>query len=426
MSHNSNYRLTRRNFLKASAAAAGIGAANMFGLSRLALAQDTVNLRFDWWEERFLDTMNGFIGGFESANPGTSVDLQIIPWETYWDQLPIAIAGGEAPDAFFLVSGQVQNFAALGGLLDLTPHIADEKLATFRPAQLNFVTYQDSIISLPFTATMVTTFLNQDAFNAAGIELPTSVSEAWTWDEFREVLRGLKQANPDMVYGYLDGDRDFWWLPWFYSNGARLINDTLDGSAFNSLEAEETFTYLAELTAEELKAPPGESAELFNFGAVGISGSGHWGVRNLLDSIGGAFELGVTYFPQRKEPGLALGGDYLAAYGDSDHPEMAAKFLDFLTSDEVLSEYCGQNQYLSPRLDVVPDYGDQADLMQVVIDQAEVMASDLLTLHRGLPQYNRINQIFTAEYQLVVLGQKKPAEGIQVISDAIDEILAES
>ena len=424
MAHN--MRMNRRGFLKASAAAAGVGVAGLTGLNRLAFAQDETTLRFDWWEERFLDTMNGFIDQFEGDFPGTSVDLQIIPWATYWDNLPISMAGGEAPDVFFLVSGQVQNFAALGGLLDMTDHLSAEKRDSFRPAQLEFVTYEGSIISLPFTATMITTFTNMSAFQNAGIELPTSVDEAWDWEDFREMLRSLKKANSDLVYAYIDADRDFWWLPWFYSNGARLINDTLDGSAFNTPEAEETFTFLAELTEEELKAPPGEDPSLFTFGAVGMNAGGHWGIRNMKEEVGDAFELGATYFPKRSEPGLGLGGDYLAAYSQGVDPELAAQFLNFLTSDEILNTYCGQNTYLSPRVDVSPDYGDEADLMKVVEEQAAGMSSELLTLHRGLPQYNRINQVFTAEYQLVVLGEKRPSDAVQTISDAIDEILGEA
>jgi multiple sugar transport system substrate-binding protein len=425
--------ISRRDFLKTSLIAGGAGVAGLSGLGNIARtqaatiarAQATTTIRFDWWEERFLDTMNGFIDQFVEMHPGTQVDLQIIPWSAYWDQLPIAIAGGEAPDVFFLVSGQVQNFARLGGLLDLTPFLTEEKRDSFRPAQLGLVTYNENIISLPFTATMLTTYTNLDTFRNAGVDLPTSVEEAWTWEEFRGVLRALKEGNPELVYAYIDAGRDFWWLPWFYSNGARLINDTLDGSAFNTVEAEETLAFLAELTQEELIAPPGESPELFTFGAVAINSGGHWGIANLLGDIGGDFELGATYFPQRYEPGLALGGDYLAAYSEGRNTETAAAFLDFLTSELVLDEYIGSNNYLSPRVDVTPEFATGQDIMDLVVEQADAMSSELLTLHRGLPQYELINQIFTAEYELAVLGSKSPQDAVQAISDAIDEALSD-
>ena len=222
-------------------------------------------------------------------------------------------------------------------------------------------------------------------------------------------------STPDAISGGCPGSTP---------NGARLINDTLDGSAFNTTEAEETFAFLAELTQEELIAPPGEAPELFTFGAVAINGGGHWGISNLLDDIGGAFELGATFFPQRKEPGLALGGDYLAAYSEGDHTETAAQFLDFLTSDMVLNEYIGSNNYLSPRVDVTPEYPTGQEIMDLVAEQARAMSSETLTLHRGLPQFNLINQVFTAEYQLTVLGEKSPQDAVQAISDAIDEVMA--
>jgi len=114
-----------------------------------------------------------------------------VPWDNYWDKLPVSIAAGTAPDLFFLVSGQVQNYAAMGGLLRLTDYLPGGKMDDFRPAQVEFVTYEGDFISVPFTATVVTVFTNQAMLGNAGLSGPTTADEAWDWEQLAANLQTI-------------------------------------------------------------------------------------------------------------------------------------------------------------------------------------------------------------------------------------------
>lgn len=407
-----------------------VGAASLVGAQQEGSDLEG-ELTFYWYEDRFADTMQSYIDQFEEQHPGVTVNLEILPFATYFEKLPVQISSGEAPDVFFLVSGQVQNYARMDALMDLGSCVSEEELAQFRPAQIDFSTYDDTLIALPFTTTVLTLLVNEDLFDAAGIEIPRTFEDAWTWDEFAEVLRTLKGSS-NLVSAMANGGRDFWWLPWFYGNGASLLNETLDAATFNSPEALEAFEYLRGLTEEGLIAPPppgGSSAQevqqLFVQGRQAVYSAGHWDMAGLSEAIGDRFRLNAAMFPVSSGNSLALGGDYLVISRDTDNPELACAFVNFLTSREITQDYASRYFYLPPRLDAQPVYAEHNEVMELVQSQADALASSDLTLHRGLPYYAAINSVFGAEYQLVMLGEKSPEDALAAIDAATTQVLSE-
>lgn len=434
-------RLSRRKFLGmmgagvAGASLVTYGSVLASGARGRAAFQSSEPLsgeiNFYWYEDRFADTMREYIAAFEAANPGTKVNLEILPFSTYFERLPVQISSGNAPDVFFLVSGQVQNYARMGVLSDLSALVPEEELAQFRPAQIQFSTYDETLIAVPFTTTVLTMLVNADLFEQAGIEIPTDAADAWTREEFAEILRTLKEQGR-LVSSMNNGGRDFWWLPWFYGNGASLLNETLDEATFNSPESLETFQYLRSLTEEGLIAPPPnagasaqENQQLFVQGRQAIYSAGHWDMAGLKEAIGDRFPMRAVMFPVGSAPALALGGDYLVVSKDTPNPALAGAFISYLTSRDVVEDYASRYFYLPPRLDATPEYTENAEIMQLVQTEAAEMASPSLTLHRGLPRYADMNTIFMAEYQLVMLGEKSPEDALVAIDAGINQILSQ-
>lgn len=388
-------------------------------------------LTFYWYEDRFAATMTSYIEQFQELHPGAQITLEILPFGTYFEKLPVQIASGTAPDVFFLVSGQVQNYARMDALMDLSACVTPEEIEPYRTAQIDFSTYEEHLIALPFTTTVLTLLVNEDLFNEVGIEIPRSFEDAWTWEEFAEVLRTLK-SSANLVSAMHNGGRDFWWLPWFYGNGASLFNEAIDAPAFNSPEALETFEYLRALTEEGLIAVPPtagasgqEVQQLFVQGRQAVYSAGHWDLTGLADAIGDSFTLNAAMFPVSSSNSLALGGDYLSISKDTPNPELACEFIKFLTSAEITQDYSERYFYLPPRVDAAPEYTQYGEIMELVASQADALASSQLTLHRGLPFYSGVNSVFGAEYQLVMLGEKSPEEALEAIDAAIAQILAE-
>ena len=134
---------------------------------------------FGWYGAEDLQAiMKTHIAKFQELNPNINIDMQITPQAQYFEKLPVSIAGGTAPDVFFLISGQVQNFASMGGCLPLGDVIAADKLKAFRQAQIKLCTYNGKVLSLPFTATIVTPYVNKAMFQKAGVTAPTTYKDA--------------------------------------------------------------------------------------------------------------------------------------------------------------------------------------------------------------------------------------------------------
>jgi ABC-type glycerol-3-phosphate transport system substrate-binding protein len=413
----------------AEAAATSAGAATE-PVPTTAPAASETTLSFIWYESRFVDTMKGYISKFEEANPGTKVDLQIIPSDAYLQKLTVQISSGTAPDVFFLVSGQVQNYGAMDACLDLNQYVSKDEVANYREGQITLSTYKDKLVTLPFTATVLTLFINQELFEKSGIQYPTTAADALSRDDFFAAVKKLKDDNK-LVEGMFNGSRDFWWLPWFYGNGASLLNDTLDAPTFNSPEAQEVFDLLAQATKDKLiGTPPTSTAttqevtQLFGQGRQAVYSGGHWDIGSIETAVNGQFKFTAMTFPKQKTGSLALGGDYLAAYAGTKQADMATKFIKYLTSKEITADYSSQHYYLTPRTDATPTYTKYADVMQLVQDQAASMSSPKLTLHRGLPKYADINTVFGAEYQLVMLGQEDSKTALANIDSKVKDILA--
>lgn len=381
-----------------------------------------ITLRFHWYEPRFVDVMKGYIAQFEKENPDIKVELEIVPWDAYWQKLPVSIAAGTAPDIFFLVSGQVRNYAMMGGLLDLTQYLPKNYFRNFRDVQIAFCTYNARIMALPFTCTTLTLYYNIDLFRRAGATVPQSLTNVWTWDTFESAVSKVMAAS-QLPYGMLNGGREFWWLPWFYSNGAQLFNEDYTKCTINSPQGLETLKFLVDLTKKKVLAPPTEPAQLFYQGKVALHSAGHWDVKTITDGVGGKFKFGATFFPKGKSIAVGLGGDYLGVYYKTQHPKEAVKFLSYLTSPKILIDYSNRFNYIPP-LKVTPKYDFRQDIMRVALLQATT-ASTKLTLDRGMPKYGKISPIVDAEYTLAVLGQKSPEEALKSMEEQINRILAE-
>lgn len=68
---------------------------------------------------------------------------------------------------------------------------------------------------------------NKTAFDKAGVEVPSSIEEAWTWDEFVEALKTVMEKG-DVMYG-LVVDKTFGrYMNFMYQAGGPLLQRRYD------------------------------------------------------------------------------------------------------------------------------------------------------------------------------------------------------
>ncbi|HEX7009120.1 MAG TPA: sugar ABC transporter substrate-binding protein [Phycisphaeraceae bacterium] len=187
--------------------------------------------------------------------------LQLIPIPNdYHTKLTTMMAGGAAPDLFYLSQEYVPAFAAQGALLDLTDRVAQDPrpvtdLRDYYPSVLDIYRHQGRLYGLPWIAQPIILYCNAALFRQAGVPLPTP---DWRWDDF---IHAGQQLTRD-VDG--DGRIDQWgfivngWPPFAmfaWQNGGDLI-DATGTASLSDPKTIEALDFYAGLIHRDRIAPP--------------------------------------------------------------------------------------------------------------------------------------------------------------------------
>lgn len=317
---------------------------------------------------------------FEEKYPTIKVNANLVPPPNsgdYYSKIQTRFAAGDAPDIFRTQYQKFGEYASQGALLEVTDIIEGEK-DHYTPSLLTAVSYDDKIYGLPHHTDTIAVFYNKNYLDELGIEAPTKLEDAWTWEEFFEIGKkikeqGLAKNGIGMAWNATSAYRS---LPFFSQNGASLLSEDLSTATVNTKEAIETFSFLKKMYKETMS--PGNSLKssddynmLFTSGNVGMLINGNWMIPKF-ESDMKDFEFGVTYMPVNESASSDLGGNGLAISKDTEHADAAKKFLSFMGEKENMKLFVEQGLFLPSRNDI-SDFNYQIEnpeMMNVFIEQA--------------------------------------------------------
>lgn len=119
------------------------------------------------WEE--------VVAGFEEANDGITVNLDVQSWDNLESVVSTKIQAGEAPDIYN--GGPFAGFAADGLLYDVEEVTSPDTFADFQESFIANEQLEGTTYALPFIASARALFVNDDLLSQAGVEAPSN------WDE---------------------------------------------------------------------------------------------------------------------------------------------------------------------------------------------------------------------------------------------------
>src|SRR5688500_17877285 len=104
-------------------AASKVLAASAFALTLSSSAAWAAELRFTIWSgnEAHLAMLNGIAESFKATHPDVTVRFETIPPADYTQKLTFQLAGGNPPDAGWMMEDAAPTFANAGVLEDLAP-----------------------------------------------------------------------------------------------------------------------------------------------------------------------------------------------------------------------------------------------------------------------------------------------------------------
>ena len=283
---------------------------------------------------------------YMKEHPDIKIELIEVPYSDLESKIKNMINGKEAPAIARLTNlGPFQN-----QLVDLGQYVSnkDEFVNSFGEG-LKFV-FDDKVLAAPMDVTANGLIYNKTAFEKAGVVVPQSEDEIWTWDEWKTAMKTVMEKG-GCKYGLVYDKSPQRFTTLLYQAGGDLLNKDLNASDFNTEENKHAIQFFKDLHDEEI-VPSSvwlgseNPNNLFRTGQVAMHFSGSWMIANYKDQITG-FDWGVTYLPKEAMRSSVPGGKYLAAFQNTGVEKEAAEFIEWISKAENNAKYCEENSYLS-------------------------------------------------------------------------------
>lgn len=313
-------------------------------LSDGSAAGEPVDLRFTLWipsDAPHMEVFNLIKDEYEAANPNVSIEYDFIPFGDYESTITLQLAGTNPPDAGWLVERSAPTFTGAGVLVDLSQAVRsdpDYRYDDFAESALGLWVDGDAVYGIPFSTSPFLILYNRSLFTEAGVSTPEELIAAgeWNWQRVAEVVDEIQDETGS--FGFLSSDgKLFTGDPWptiyaFMAAYGGTPWDEADQCGFSSAGSIEGLSLLHDMIFTDKSAvPPGTEIDFFAGGAAVTIGQLSR-VNRLADAT---FEWGIAPLPGGPSGEVAIIGQAaITAFAKAPHPEVAADFVRFLTTEE--------------------------------------------------------------------------------------------
>ena len=377
--------LSRRRFLGAAGAVAAplvLGACGGFSTSSSKPNAATDTLAFTTWgTDAELAGLRQVIARFEAANAGAKIALNAVPYNQMFTNIDAQLQAGNPPDVFRVPYYALGSYAGRGQLLDLTSHVDTSFSDRFTPAAWAAVQNAKKPYGVPHHTDTSVIVYNKAALASAGItSVPTTLETAWTWDEFQQVAKKLRAALPADKYPLAvnwQGNGVTRWLNWLFEADGRFLSDDLKTPAIDSAAGRAAVDFTKGFFTNKY-VPQNNSVKSTTLASdtwysqtAAMTFAGAFFIPDATKTL--SFEWGATFSPRQVRSAGDFGGNALVATAGTKNPELAAKFLDFMTQTDSMRDFCAGASLLPTRRDLVTsgiNFEVRPELSPVFIGQA--------------------------------------------------------
>ncbi len=182
----------------------------VLSMSAFAFADDAVSMKLCVWtsNEDQLKLLGSFVDEF-AAKKGITINytFESIPYADYTTKLLLELQGSEAPDVFWVTESAAPAFIASGNLAVLNDALEEYDPADLAESAMSLWKKGDDIYAVPFSTSPFILMYNADLFEQAGAKTPDEyIAEgSWTWENFREVCKQIKDATGVWGFQTVDG-----------------------------------------------------------------------------------------------------------------------------------------------------------------------------------------------------------------------------
>jgi multiple sugar transport system substrate-binding protein len=355
-----------------------------------------------WGDETEQKIYRDSIERFKSVCPGVTVDYQPIP-DKFQDKLKAQMAGGTAPDVFYVDDQLMNAFAPSGQLLALDDSMSQAGVSRddFIPALLTIFTKDGKTYGLPKDWGTLGLVYLPEAFKDAGIDEPT---EDWTWDDMRTAAKAI--ADKGTYGGFCMGADWARFAPFVFSNGGSFASEDFKTATLDTPEVKEMGTLVSDMYKEKSLVTPadlgaGWCGEAIGKKLAGLTTEGGWMV-NFMKQNYPDVEWKAIQIPQGpKTRADIIFTNAIGVNAATKYPIAAAAFAIYLTGKDNQAEIVKTGFAYST-------HPDQADLIVDANDKA-IASGGLLPDTRVAfwgPNTGKVNDSVSQALSRIFLGDQ--------------------
>jgi multiple sugar transport system substrate-binding protein len=313
------------------------------------------NIRYFTWVEEQEVANRMTIAEFEKENPDVKVDLQILPWDQYWQKMQTEIAGGAGSDVFMNQTWYFKTLQAAGAADPLDDLIKRDNVDLSKHNQrvVEIYTENGKLYAMPQDWDSICIVYNKDLFDKYGVPYPDDTLDWNTTDGgsfIKLAQRMTRDGNGNDVtspnfdfnnivsYGFmiLNSNNQCYWN-FIKMNGGDLLN-------YADPKTIEAIQFLQDTMYKWRVAPPLSSVNAaigFETGVVAMHTNGNWALRSLYDQCNFTWQVAVLPKGPKGIRSTIVNGIGQSVYSQGKNKDAAWKLVKWFggeKSQKILAE----------------------------------------------------------------------------------------
>jgi multiple sugar transport system substrate-binding protein len=295
------------------------------------------------------------------------------------------------------------------------------------PALLDLSSFEGKVRSLPWMTNNTAMWINTDAFDNAGVPIPSqNPEETWTWEEFVDAVQKITDANEGMK-GFLvtvNSGWDFWTFhAWYAAAGgdASGIADFTSEATVRSVQLQKDLLDGGYAST----TPTGWDAAPWYAGEVAIMANGPWNFPTL--STFEDFNFTVVPYPRDVKPATNLGGNqlFIGKTPTEEQKACAFAFGEYMLTDEFQIAFQKQSGNLPVTTSAATSQEYQAHLAAYPFLAGFVNQTPYGVARLPIPEFNDITNAFSQAWDDVMLNDADATQRFTALQTEVDGILGQ-
>lgn len=276
---------------------------------------------------------------FSKKFPNAVVVVECFPFREYFQKITTATAGGNAPDVFWVDFPLIADYVYRKTIIPLDKYVTQEDLADYYPTPRDNMERAGQVWALPMHQSTEALVYNASLVEQAGLKMPRSLKEQWTWQQFLSAAQKLTKTSGGRteVWGYTTHyDPDLYSVqPWIAQHGGAILNPdaTKAGGFLNGTATVEALRFWGELFSKYKVSPVERIPDIFQTGKVALYQANPFVLRDIQNRYPN-LKFGVTFLPRDRRCAVPSGAWHIGIHRQAKNQEMAWQFVNWVAGRE--------------------------------------------------------------------------------------------